>query len=72
MYLTDLIPIVKELPLPDKWQLLNLLQEEITVAEDISPLEHHKTYQLWTPYAAAGTAAALMQAMQEETESHEP
>jgi hypothetical protein len=72
MYLTDLIPIVKELPLPDKWQLLNLLQKEITVAEDISPLEHHKTYPLWTPYATAGTAAALMQAMQAETEDHEP
>jgi len=53
-------------------QLLHLLQEEITVAEDISPLKHHKTYQLWTPYAEAGTAEALLRAIQEETPDYEP
>ncbi|HDN26753.1 MAG TPA: hypothetical protein ENG03_06590 [Thioploca sp.] len=42
----ELLPIVQALPQPEKWQLMEILQHD--VLEDISPLEHHKTYWIWT------------------------
>ncbi|MDM8560280.1 hypothetical protein [Candidatus Parabeggiatoa sp. HSG14] len=44
-------------------QLVEILQDE--VLEDISPLEHHKMYWIWTPINSYGAAETLMNAMQE-------
>jgi len=64
MSFAELLPIVKALPQPEKLQLIAILQDE--VLEDISPLEHHKTYWIWTPFNSYGAAEALMNAMSED------
>ncbi|MDM8558472.1 hypothetical protein [Candidatus Parabeggiatoa sp. HSG14] len=69
MSFAELLPIVQALPQPEKLQLIEILQEE--VLEDISPLEHHKTYWIWTPINSYGTAEALMNAMSEDEKNGE-
>ena len=64
MSFAELLPIVQALPQPEKLQLIEILQDE--VLEDISPLEHHKTYWIWTPINSYGAAETLMNAMQED------
>ena len=64
MSFAELIPIVQSLPQCEKLQLIKILQND--VLEDISPLEHHKTYWISTPSTSFGTAGDLMRAMQEE------
>ena len=64
MSFAELLPIVQALPQPEKLQLIEILQDE--VLEDISPLEHHKTYWIWTPFNSYGAAEALMNAMSED------
>ena len=64
MSFAELLPIVQALPQPEKLQLIEILQDE--VLEDISPLEHYKTYWIWTPLNSYGAAETLMNAMQED------
>jgi len=64
MSFAELIPIVQSLPQSEKLQLIKILQED--VLDDISPLEHHKTYWISTPSNSFGTAGDLMRAMQKE------
>jgi hypothetical protein len=66
MPFAELIPIIQTLPQHEKLQLIKILQDEVSVLEDISPLEHHKTYWISTPINSFGTAGDLMRAMQEE------
>jgi hypothetical protein len=63
MSFAELLPIVQALPQPEKLQLIEILQDD--VLDDISPLEHHKTYWIWTPINSFGAAEALMNAMSE-------
>ncbi len=65
MSFAELIPIVQSLPQCEKLQLIKILQQD-DVLEDISPLEHHKTYWISTPSNSFGTAGDLMRAMPEE------
>lgn len=63
MELTEIIPVVRELPSADKLKLIQLLAEEFDSNEDISPFEPHKVYYLPTPYNSFGVAEMLMKAM---------
>jgi hypothetical protein len=63
MNLTEIIPVVRELPAADKLKLIQLLAEELDSNEDISPFEPHKVYYLPTPYNSFGAAEILMKAM---------
>ena len=65
MSLTELIPLVRALSNNDKAQLFNILKTELAVEDTIAPLEHDKTYPVWTPYGASGAARELMKALQE-------
>ncbi len=47
----------------EKLKLIRILSEDLETAEDISPLEPFKTYDLPTPYNSLGAGAALMQAL---------
>ncbi|MCP4648533.1 MAG: hypothetical protein GY853_00445 [PVC group bacterium] len=69
MSFAELLPIVQALPQQEKLQLIEILQDE--VIEDISPLEHYKTYWIWTPVNSYGTAEALMDAMSEDERNRE-
>jgi hypothetical protein len=63
MTLTELLPAVRQLSAPEKLKLIRLLAEDLDKAEDISPLEPFKTYELPTPYNTFGVGAALMESL---------
>ena len=69
MSFTELLPMVQALPQPEKLQLIKILQDD--VLEDISPLEHYKTYWVWTPLNSYGVAETLMNAMSEDDKNGE-
>ena len=72
MSLTELIPIIRTLSNSEKAQLFDMLKAELAGEDSIAPLEHDKTYPLWTPYGAFGAARVLMDALQDaQQQDHE-
>ena len=65
MSLTELLPLIRTLSTSEKAQRFDLLKAELAGEDNIAPLEHEKTYSLWTPYGAFGAARVLMDALQE-------
>lgn len=70
MTLADLLPAVRQLSAPEKLKLIRLLAEELDTAEDISPLEPFKTYDLPTPYNSFGAGAVLMEELKQADSGH--
>jgi len=68
MTLAELLPAVRQLSAPEKLKLIRLLAEELDTAEEISPLEPFKTYDLPTPYNSFGAGAVLMEALKTDFE----
>ncbi|KGF71443.1 hypothetical protein DO97_19535 [Neosynechococcus sphagnicola sy1] len=64
MTLSDVLPSVRQLSVVEKLKLIRILAEDLETAEDISPLEPFKTYDLPTPYNSFGAGAVLMQALE--------
>lgn len=65
MTLTEILPVVRQLPAVDKIRLIRILAEELDLEEDIPPFEPYKIYYLPTPYDMFGAGRALMDAMAE-------
>ena len=65
MTLTEILPLVRQLPAVDKVRLIRILAEELDLEEDVSPFEPYKIYYLPTPYDMFGAGRALMDAMAE-------
>ncbi|MDX2243998.1 MAG: hypothetical protein NW224_25255 [Leptolyngbyaceae cyanobacterium bins.302] len=63
MTLADVLPAARQLSPTEKLQLIRILAEDLEMAQDISPLEPFKTYDLPTPYDCFGAGAALMEAL---------
>lgn len=61
MTLTEILPNARLLPAADKLRLIRLLLVEIDDSDDVSPLEHGRTYAVPTPQFEPGAAAALLQ-----------
>ena len=64
MTLTEILTAARQLSIMEKLKLIRILSEDLETAEDISPLEPFKTYDLPTPYNSLGAGAALMQALE--------
>jgi hypothetical protein len=64
MTLTEILPAVRQLSIMEKLKLIRILAEDLETAEDISPLEPFKTYDLPTPYNSFGAGATLMKALE--------
>ncbi|MBD2426642.1 hypothetical protein H6G62_11765 [Phormidium sp. FACHB-1136] len=64
MTLSEVLPSVRKLSVIEKLKLIRILAEDLEAAEDISPLEPFKTYDLPTPYNNFGAGATLMQALE--------
>jgi len=64
MTLTEMLTAARQLSIMEKLKLIRILSEDLETAEDISPLEPFKTYDLPTPYNSLGAGAALMQALE--------
>ena len=71
MSLDELIPLVRELPTLDRLHLIHILVEGLDQpsAEDISPLEQYKIYEIHTPYDTYGAADQLLQLLTESNSS---
>jgi hypothetical protein len=61
MTLAEVLPTVRQLSIIEKIKLIRILAADLEAAEDISPLEPFKTYDLPTPYNSFGAGAILMQ-----------
>jgi hypothetical protein len=60
MTLAEVLPGARQLSAAEKLKLIRILAEDLDTAEDISPLEPFKTYDLPTPYDSFGAGAILM------------
>jgi len=65
MTLAELLPAARKLSALEKLKLIRILADDLDMAEDISPLEPFKTYELPTPYDSFGAGSILMEALQE-------
>ena len=63
MTLTEVLPVVRQLPTLDKIHLLRVLAEELDKVENIFPFEPYKVYYLPTPYNSFGAGKTLMDAL---------
>lgn len=63
MTLAEVLPAARRLSAIEKLKLIRILAEDLDMAEDISPLEPFKTYDLPTPYDSFGAGAVLMEAL---------
>ncbi|MBD2360816.1 hypothetical protein H6G36_06390 [Anabaena minutissima FACHB-250] len=70
MTLAEILPAVQRLSAIEKLKLIRILAEDLDVAEDISPLEPFKTYDLPTPYNSFGAGAILMDALKQSDIDH--
>jgi hypothetical protein len=70
MTLSEILPAVRRLSATEKLKLIRILAEDLDVAEDISPLEPFKTYDLPTPYNSFGAGAILMDALKQSDINH--
>ena len=63
MTLTEVLPVVWQLPVFEKLQSIPILAAEVDIIEDISPLKPHHVYYLPTPYNMFGAGRVLMDAL---------
>ncbi len=63
MTLAEVLPAVRQLSIVEKLKLIRILAEDLESAENISPLEPFKTYDLPTPYNTFGAGILLIQAL---------
>jgi hypothetical protein len=70
MTLADVISIARKLSPSEKLKLIRILAEDLDTAEDISPLEPFKTYDLPTPYNSFGAGVIMMEALKSQDSSH--
>ncbi|MBW4619180.1 MAG: hypothetical protein KME17_07450 [Cyanosarcina radialis HA8281-LM2] len=71
MTLAELLPAARRLSPTEKLKLIRILAEDLEMAEDISPLEPFKTYDLPTPYDCFGAGAVLMEALKHSDTNHQ-
>lgn len=69
MTLAEVLPAIRQLSATEKLKLIRILAEDLDVAEDISPLEPLKTYDLPTPYDSFGAGAVLMESLKQSDAS---
>ena len=71
MPITELLPVLQELPKADKLRLIQFLVFELAKDEGIELLTPEQSYPVWTPIHAFGAANTLLTALQEDkTSSH--
>ena len=72
MTLSELIPLARQLPPNERLKLVRILVDELDqAAEDIAPLEAHKVYELYTPYASYGVAEPLLRLLRDSADDPE-
>lgn len=69
MPITELLPVLQELPKADKLRLIQFLVFELAKDEGINLFESGQSYPIWTPHNAFGAANTLLNALQEDKAS---
>lgn len=67
--LAEVLPAARRLSAIEKLKLIRILAEDLDMAEDFSPLEPFKTYDLPTPYDCFGAGAVLMEVLKQSDAS---
>jgi hypothetical protein len=67
MTLADVLPNARKLSAIEKLKLIRILAEDLESAENISPLEPFKTYDLPTPYDSFGVGSILIETLKQDT-----
>lgn len=70
MTLAEVLPAARQLTASEKLKLIRILVEDLDTAEDISPLEPFKTYDLPTPYNSFGVGSVLMDTLNQSDSNH--
>jgi hypothetical protein len=70
MTLAEVLPAARRLSAMEKLKLIRILAEDLELAEDVSPLEPFKIYDLPTPYDSFGAGAILMEALKQSKLNH--
>lgn len=65
MTLAEVIPAARRLTAIEKLKLIRVLVEDLDIAEDITPIEPFKTYDLPTRYDMFGAGTILMEALKQ-------
>lgn len=63
MTLSEILPSVRQLSILKKLKLIRILAEVLEAAEDISPLEPFRSYDLPTPFTNDGAASLLIEGL---------
>ena len=69
MTLADILPNARKLSAVEKLKLIRILAEDLDTAENISPLEPFKTYELPTPYNSFGAGEILMKTLKHDSKN---
>jgi hypothetical protein len=65
MGLTELLPVLHDLPRPDKFRVVQILTAEL--AEEEALLRDGTEYPIWSPHDAYGAAATLTEFLHQNT-----
>jgi hypothetical protein len=71
MTLAEVIPAARRLTAIEKLKLIRVLVEDLDIAEDITPIEPFKPYDLPTPYDMFGAGAILMEALKQSDTTYQ-
>lgn len=71
MSFAEVLPAARQLSVIEKLKLIRILVEDLEIAEDISPLEPFKVYDLPTPYNSFGAGAVLMEALKQSNADYQ-
>jgi hypothetical protein len=69
MTLADVLPNARKLSAIEKLKLIRILAEDLESAENISPLEPFKTYDLPTPYDSFGIGSILIETLKQDSKN---
>jgi hypothetical protein len=70
MSLTELFPVLHELPRADKLRAIQFLVAELAKEEGVTLLEPGAAYPIWTPYQAFEAADNLLRTLKEGPEEN--
>ena len=66
MSLQELIPALRELPRVEKLRLVQFLVNELAREAELTPLQPHAAYPVWSPYDASEAAETLLKMLEQE------
>ncbi len=66
MSVTELMPVLQNLPRNDKLEVIQLLISDLTRQEGIDLLQSGASYPIWTPFDAHDAARSLQQLLDQD------